>query len=100
MTQESVGTPIVVTVKIFGGLRDAFTQGEFHLQLPATAVLSDVFDVLGEQYPDEVTKMTAGIDAGYLNVLVNGRNVVFLDGRRTELSNEDSVAILPPVGGG
>lgn len=33
-------------------------------------------------------------------VLVNGRNVRFLDGLRTPLKEEDEVAIFPPVAGG
>lgn len=33
-------------------------------------------------------------------VLVNGRNVRFLDGMRTPLKDRDEVAIFPPVAGG
>ncbi len=91
---------IDVTLKVFGGLRDAFAQGEMHLRIPPDATLSMLFEHLATIHSAEAAKMIKGIDAGYLNVLVNGRNVHFLDGRDTRLSNRDSVAVLPPIGGG
>ena len=36
----------------------------------------------------------------YVNVLVNGRSINFLEGLKTELSDGDEVAIFPPVAGG
>jgi molybdopterin synthase sulfur carrier subunit len=33
-------------------------------------------------------------------VLVNGKNVIHLKGRRTRLGPDDVVAIFPPMGGG
>ncbi len=35
-----------------------------------------------------------------INVMLNGRNVRFLEGLDTELDENDSVAIFPPIGGG
>lgn len=35
-----------------------------------------------------------------VTVMLNGRNVRFLEGFETELSSGDTVAIFPPIGGG
>ncbi len=36
----------------------------------------------------------------YILILVNGRNINFLDGRNTKLKDGDVVAISPPIAGG
>jgi len=100
MTRHASDHTIEVSVKVFGGLRDAFGQGEMQLRIPSDATLSALFEQLATSRPAETAKLVEGIDAGYLNVLVNGRNVHFLDGRDTRLSDHDSVAVLPPIGGG
>ena len=36
----------------------------------------------------------------YILILLNGRNIRFLDGRDTKLKEGDVIAISPPIGGG
>ena len=36
----------------------------------------------------------------FILILVNGRNINFLDGLNTKLAEGDVVAITPPIGGG
>lgn len=93
-------TATVVVVKVFGALRDAFGPSSRELRLPPGATLADVFSTLASDLPEAAAKLEQGIADGYLNVLVNGRNARFLDGRETRLRAGDTVAFLPPVGGG
>jgi molybdopterin converting factor small subunit len=37
---------------------------------------------------------------GFLSFLVNGKNINALEGFNTKLKQGDTIAILPPVGGG
>jgi len=89
-----------ITVKVFGGLRESFQGGTHSYDLASQSTLSSLLVALQAEFPDLSTRLIEGIDAGYLNVLVNGRNVQFLQGNDTPLHDGDTVAFLPPVGGG
>lgn len=54
---------------------------------------SDLKDEIFDDYESKKTK-------NYVNILVNGRKIDFLDGMETKLEDEDTVAIFPPVAGG
>jgi len=97
---EHENTPTAVVVKVFGALRDEFGHSQRELSLPPPATLADAFSALAQDLPELVAKLEQGIADGYLNVLVNGRNARFLEGRETPLETGDTVAFLPPVGGG
>jgi MoaD family protein len=99
-SDEHDNAPIVVTVKVFGALRDEFGHSQRELSLRPSATLADAFSALSQDLPELVAKLERGIADGYLNVLVNGRNARFLKGRETHLQTGDTVAFLPPVGGG
>ena len=100
MTKNAASQPIQITVKVFGGLRESFRGGGQPLLLPSASTLAALLCELQITFPDGHAKLTAGLDAGYLNVLINGRNVRFLQGNETPLHDGDTVAFLPPVGGG
>ena len=68
--------------------------------MSSTATLGILLQELETDFPDLSAKLVAGLDAGYLNVLINGRNIQFLQGQDTMLNDGDTVAFLPPVGGG
>ena len=70
------------------------------MPIPSPPTLSGLLAELAKTSADLGAALRTGLDDGYLNILVNGRNVRFLAGFDTELSPGDSVAFLPPVGGG
>ena len=100
MNQEPKESDIKITIKVFGGLRDSFQGGTqtYHLSPPAS--LDILLHELKADFSELSAKLIEGIDAGYLNVLINGRNIQFLRGHDTPLHDGDTVAFLPPVGGG
>jgi len=96
-TQEA---QFYVTVKVFGALRDRFGAGAREISLHPPGTLRGLLSALSVAVPDLVPKLEEGLADGYLNVLVNGRNATFLDNLDTILDAGDTVAFLPPVGGG
>jgi len=86
---------------LFASLQQSAGVGE--IQMSARDVgsllcqLTDRFPVIrSEVWEDErMLRLSERV-----KVMVNGRNIDFLDGLRTMLDEEDRVAIFPPVGGG
>jgi sulfur-carrier protein len=90
---------ITATVKAFGGVRDLI-DAPLRVELPCGATVHDLLDAVYEKVPGLRERLSDGLSRGYLAVLIDGRNVRFLQGMDTPLSNGSTVALLPPVGGG
>jgi molybdopterin synthase sulfur carrier subunit len=97
---QDEGRPICVTLKVFGGLRRLRDASVEERTLPADSSIEGLWTGLALEAPEFVEKLRDGVAKGYLHVLLNGRNIVFLDGPETQLNDGDTVAILPPIGGG
>ncbi len=79
-------------IKFFTLLRKA--TGEQAYESSARDV-GTLLEEVRRRYGDEITR--------YLDscvVLVNGQNVGHLSGKRTKLSPDDEVSLIPPVAGG
>ena len=97
---DNRGESIRITLKVFGGLRELRESAVEERLVGATGTIEDLWTELEREAPHFVEKLRDGIAQGFLHVLVNGRNIVFLNGSETRLSEGDTVAILPPIGGG
>ncbi len=89
-----------VVVRVFGGLREHIGRAALHVparDIPTVAALLAHLDVAE---PRLTEALRSGLRDGYLNILVNGRNVRFLAAADTPLRGGDAVAFLPPIGGG
>ena len=93
--------PITVTAKFFGGIRR--TAGCASLAMTfrnGRPNVGELLRSLAERLPDVHDAIEKGVKGGYINILLNGRNVRFLNDLATPLDDGDAVAFLPPVGGG
>lgn len=97
---EHEGGRIRIGLKLFGALRAADRTLPDRLDVPSPATIEGLLKVLRRTDSGLAERIESGISQGYLSVLVNGRNVRFLDGPATCLHDGDRVAFLPPIGGG
>lgn len=91
-----------VKVKLFANFREE--AGEASVEIDAGTAgellvkLAERYETLGKSILD--SKEPEVITKDGVTVMLNGRNIRFLDGMSTELEEEDTLAIFPPIGGG
>ncbi len=64
------------------------------------SVLKMLSEKYGAAFTDYVYDGKSGQPKAFLQFLVNGNSTSTMNGLQTELQNGDTLAILPPVGGG
>ncbi|MEM1977111.1 MAG: MoaD/ThiS family protein [Nitrososphaerota archaeon] len=90
-----------IIVKTFATLREIFGgTGVLRLELPEGSTIEDLLKKLEEQYGSRLDISRLVGENPNVKVLVNGREIMYLDGLRTRLRDGDSVAFIPPVAGG
>ncbi len=92
-----------VTVKFFTTLREITGKRKEEVELlgnlTVTKLLEELSKKHGLQFINYVYDETGKVRS-YLQFLVNGRSITTMQGFKTRLREGDSVAIIPPVGGG
>jgi molybdopterin synthase sulfur carrier subunit len=74
---------------------------EIEMDLMEGSTISDLIHKLGRRFPGALQELCKdGRVAPLVNILLNGRNILHLDGVCTILRPGDLVAIFPPAGGG
>ncbi len=87
-------------VKFFGYLRDYTGCKETTVEGYGSLgeLLNGLSKIYGERFEKEVLK-DGGISERII-VLINGRNIAFLNGMETKLEDKDEVSVFPVVAGG
>jgi len=89
-------------IRIFATLRQLTGQAAVEVQAGSGDSVRLALDQLVAQHPILKDKVwdERGDLSSTVNVFVNGRNIIWLDGLDTVWAEGDSVAIFPPVAGG
>lgn len=88
--------------KFFTTLKQLVGVGEIEVVLEDEDTVGSVLARLAAEYPalgEHIFDRDGNLE-GYINVFVNGRSIRFLDGLHTRLSEDDVLALFPPVAGG
>ncbi len=91
-----------ITLKTFADYREITRIREIELDLDEGLTMGALLEKLTRTYPRLRHAMFDGSDRlrDYIILLVNGRNIDFLDKMNTHLKEGDVVALFPPVAGG
>jgi molybdopterin synthase sulfur carrier subunit len=93
----------MITIKLFATLRD-IAGGVKTIQVPlgGTYTARDLALAVREMNPDLGAKLLTDQNqlTGQVHILVNGRNIEWLDGLDTRIAEGDTLALIPPVAGG
>ena len=93
---------IHVKVEVLGYLRTIIGKKEFEVELRGTNTIGELVETLSTIYGEELNRAIVGSSAGQFLVLIliNGKDIDFLQKSRTSLSDGDNVTIVPLVAGG
>ena len=80
-------------VKFFATLREITGKRE---EIVKGDTVEDVLNTLYREYGEEFRKELRERSM----ILINGRNIEHLEGLKTKISEEDTISIFPPAGGG
>ena len=93
---------IGMRLHLYGGLRAKAGTKTADVELEPGATLGDALDALARAYPALAATIGSlqGGSSASLRVLVNGRNMLHLEGLGTSIGPDDKVDLFPPVVGG
>ena len=92
-----------VEVRFFTSLREITGKKVDEIQLQNVITVKELLTLLSEKHGKKFKEYIynkKGKVHGFLSFLVNGKNINVLQGFDTKLKQGDTIAILPPVGGG
>lgn len=96
----------MITVKVHTilRLREILEGSTFWFSLPGKSTVQDLLSVMtekwGEKFSSYVLDEAGIVLKPYIRMMVNGRDIPFLQGMETVLHDKDEIHILPPAAGG
>jgi sulfur-carrier protein len=89
-------------IKAYATLRDLLGVGVMEIPIAGPTDVENVLRRLVADCPPFGKKLwdNQGAPTGYVTILLNGRSVEYLAGMATPVTEGDTIALFPPVGGG
>lgn len=89
-------------IKIYATLRDVVGASSIQLNHQPDMTVGQMLQAIYSQYPNLRAKLTLGAENLHsaVHILINGRDMRYLNGLETVVAPHDTVRIFPPVGGG
>ena len=95
---------IIVKVRTILALKTILGSGEIEVSFREGSTLGQLITTLVNRWGDELASYLYEPNSRslrpYIRLMVNGRDIAFLEKLETVLRNGDEVLILPPVSGG
>ena len=90
------------SLKLYSTLRDAVGAKELTIPFQNVHTVRDMIQVIGTMNPTLGAKIVNGDGelTGLVHILVHGRNIMWLQGLDTVVSDKDEIVLLPPSAGG
>lgn len=93
---------VKVTGRFFATFKQITNQREIELTMEEGATIEQFLEVVFDQYSSLRDKIFDGNNElrPWIHILKNGRNIKFLGGINTIITDGDVIAMFPPVAGG
>jgi|Deesub1362A_J573_1020465.scaffolds.fasta_scaffold12810_2 molybdopterin synthase sulfur carrier subunit len=89
-----------IKVQLFAVLRTKAGVDEICISLPQGATVGEALARLVDMRPDLASELSPERISKSVNIFLNGRNILVLDGLSTPLREGDVLNLFPPLGGG
>lgn len=90
-----------VTVRFFATVRDITGQKSIETEAETVRdLLAALSKMFGQRFTDAVVDNKTGGLKRFYSCMINGRRIELLQGVDTKLTDNDAIALFPPVGGG
>jgi molybdopterin synthase sulfur carrier subunit len=92
---------MIIDIRAFANFRDILGK-DLQVELREGSTVKELLDILCETHKNMKSAIfyESGRIREYVILMKNRKNVDFLEGLKTTLSDGDEVAILPPIAGG
>ena len=95
---------ITVRVRTIMHLKRIIGSGEIELSIPERSTLEELLATMvkrwGKELSSRLLESNSSIPLPYIRLMVNGRDIAFLNRLKTELQEGDEILILPHIAGG
>ena len=104
MNETSRSELITIKVQTILDLKKIVGAREVEISVPSGCTLQVLLEKMVDSWGDKLAARLFEPNSTnlfpYLRLMVNGRDIGFLDGMNTRLKDEDEILIMPPVSGG